>query len=394
MFKERKLHKEIGKYINHKNAIVLTGPRQSGKTTLLRSFYDDLPDGQKLWFDLENPLHQKMFEDIDYDNIYKNLLTQGLLKNKKKYVFIDEIQNFPDITKIIKYLIDHYEVKFFVTGSSSFYMKNLFPESLSGRKFIFNLYPLDFEEFLLFKGLIKDLSFRNEIDLEKKTIFAFKKFQKEFEEYVEFGGFPEVVLAQDKEEKHLILENIFKSFFEKDILDLADYQDVKEIRDLILLLSKRVGSRLDITKLASELGVNRYKIYSYLEFLEAAFVIRLVSIYTKSIDKKIASNKKVYFLDTGLINKIVKLNEGELFENTVFNLLSRYGEISYFHVKTGHEIDFILNHKIALEVKSKATVSDFLQLDRLSSKIGITKKYIISKEYVEKLDNIIYPQFL
>jgi hypothetical protein len=394
MFKQRKLHKEIKKYINHKNVIVLTGPRQSGKTTLLRAFYDDLPDNQKLWFDLENPLHQKMFEDIDYDNIYKNLLDKGLIKSKKKYVFIDEIQNFPEITKIIKYLIDHYGIKFFVTGSSSFYMKNLFPESLSGRKFIFNLHPLDFEEFLLFKGLIKDLSVNIAIDLKAKTIFEFKKFQKEFDEYIEFGGFPQVVLARSKGEKNLILENIFKSFFEKDILNLADYQDVKEIRDLILLLSKRIGSKLDITKLASELGVNRYKIYSYLEFLEATFLLKLVSVYTKSIDKKIASGKKVYFLDTGLINKIVKLNEGELFENAVFNLLIRYGDISYFHVKTGHEIDFILNNEIALEVKSKATESDVLQLNRLSNQIGIVKKYIISKEYVENLDNIIYPQFL
>ena len=93
----------------------------------------------------------------------------------------------------------------------------------------------------------------------------------------------------------MILENIFKSFFERDILLLAHYQDVREIRDLILLLHRRIGTKLDVTKVAAELGVTRHKVYAYLEFLQATFVIKLVSVFSKSIDKKVAAGEKNLF---------------------------------------------------------------------------------------------------
>ena len=394
MLKTRKLYKEIEPYIEHKNAIVITGARQVGKTTLLKQFYNILPEGQKTWFDFENPLHQKIFEDIDYDSIFKRLVSQGLQPDKRKYVFIDEIQNFPEITKIIKYLIDHYKIKFFVTGSSSFYMKNLFPESLSGRKFVFNLYPLDFHEFLYFKGFVENIPVVKNIDLEKKSIVEFKKHEREFDEYLEYGGFPEVVLSKTRGEKKLIIENIFKSFFQKDILQLSTYQDIKEIRDLILLLARRIGSKLDITKIASELGVNRYKVYAHIEFLQAVFLIKLISVYTKSIDKKIAACKKVYFIDTGLVNQISKISEGELFENSVFNLLTNYGETSYYSGSSGKEIDFVLNNKMAFEVKLTATKHDLIQLKKLAEHIGIDETCLISKSFVKDTEHVIYPQFL
>jgi predicted AAA+ superfamily ATPase len=155
--KQRRILKKILTYIDHKNAIVITGARQVGKTTVLKYIFSQIDESQKLWFDLDNPLHQKIFEDIDYDDIYKEFLDRGLSPKKRIYIFIDEIQNLPEITKVIKYLIDHYQVKFFLTGSSSFYMKNLFPESLAGRKFEFNLYPLDFGEFLYFKDKVKTI---------------------------------------------------------------------------------------------------------------------------------------------------------------------------------------------------------------------------------------------
>lgn len=391
--KQRKLYKQIVPYLEHKNAIVIIGARQVGKTTLLQHIYEQFPDGQKVWFDLENPLHQKYFEDIDYDAVYKNILSFGLDPRAKKYVFIDEIQNFPAITKIIKYCIDHYHIKFFVTGSSSFYMKNLFPESLAGRKFVFHLYPLDFEEFLYFKGHLPDWNADTKIGLEKKSLIEFKKYKHEFDEYTVYGGFPEVSLSSSRKEKKLILENIFKSFFEKDILQLSDYQDVKEIRDLILLLAQRVGSKLDVTRLSSEMGVNRYKIYSYLEFLQATFLVSLVGMYTKSIDRKIAGGKKIYFVDTGLLNAISKISEGALFENAVFNIVSRYGDITYY--TTGSkEIDFILDNEKAFEVEVKANSGDIKTLKEMAEKIHIKESYVISRTFVEKVNHVVYPQCL
>ena len=197
--KKRKLIQQIIPYLEHKNALVITGARQVGKTTLLRYLFAQIPQNQKIWFDLENPLHQKFFELTDYDQIYKALLTYNVDKKNRIFVFLDEIQNFPEITKIIKYLIDHYQIKFLVTGSSSFYMKNLFPESLSGRKFIFNLSPLDFQEFLYFKEIISDIPTQSrQLNIAAKNIIEYEKYRQEFLEYLEFGGFPEVVLTDDR----------------------------------------------------------------------------------------------------------------------------------------------------------------------------------------------------
>lgn len=127
--KKRTLFKEIIDHAEHKNALVVTGMRQVGKTTLLRQVFDSLAGKRKVWFDLDNPLDQKIFEDIEYKNIYERLQKMAGISGKddRMYVFIDEIQNFPEITKVIKYLIDHFGVKFFITGSSNFYLKNLFP---------------------------------------------------------------------------------------------------------------------------------------------------------------------------------------------------------------------------------------------------------------------------
>lgn len=149
----RKIQERLTKCIDEPEIVVLTGMRRVGKTTLYQSIFRSIESKNKAFFDLENPIVQKVFEEVDYNNIILNLKEYGILSKEKAYIFLDEIQAMPNIVKVVKYLYDHFGVKFFLTGSSSFYLKNLFPESLSGRKFVFNLYPLDFEEFLIFNGI-------------------------------------------------------------------------------------------------------------------------------------------------------------------------------------------------------------------------------------------------
>lgn len=386
--KKRRLTEQIKQHIGHKNAIVLIGARQVGKTTLLRDIFKDLPVGQKLWFDLDNPLHQKIFEDIDYDDIYKELVQQGLDPEKRQFVFIDEIQNFPEITKVIKYLLDHYQVKFFLTGSSSFYTKNLFPESLAGRKLEFELHPLDFGEFLYFKDLVPEIP-ELRLNFETVSLASYERFDKELEEFVNYGSFPAVVLEKNFQTKKMILDDIFKSFFQIDILQMSQYKDVQELRDLILLLTRRVGSKLDVTKLASELGTQRHKIYSYLEFLESIFVITLLSQFSKSPDKSVAAGKKIYFLDTGLLNHIAQVGEGELFENTTFNVLKNHGKLNYYQNRSA-EIDFILDSKVAFEVKLTGTHSYYKKLRRLADSLELEEAYLISKSFVKDTVPVMY----
>ncbi|MCL4359774.1 ATP-binding protein [Patescibacteria group bacterium] len=383
--KKRLLYHKLIPYIHHKNALLITGMRQVGKTTLMRQVLEEVSE-PKLWFDFDNPLDQKVFEDEDYKVIYKRLIDMGK-KTGKLSVFIDEIQNFPQITKVIKYLIDHHGVKFYLTGSSSFYLKNLFPESLSGRKFLYELPPLSFQEYLYFRNAVslkevQDFTLQDAI--KKNSIFTHKARVAEYEDFLTYGGFPEVVTTEDKDTKLMVLKNIFASFFEKDIKLLSDYTDIRELRDMILLLVPRVGSMLDVTRLSSELSIDRVKIYRFLEFLQGTFFIRLLPRFSRSIDRAVAGGKKVYFTDTGLLNVVGKISEAQVFENAVIHQLSSYDKVSFYNKRNTAEIDAVLDKHTAFEVKLTGTAQDFSKLTTLSSDLGISQAFVISKKFQEK----------
>jgi len=134
MLIERSLFKEIKPYFDSSQAIIITGMRRTGKTSLLQFIYQRIDSSNKLFLDLENPLNQKYFEESDYEKIKSELEILGLNFTKKPYLFLDEIQLVKNLPSVVKYLIDHYKVKCFLTGSASFYLKNLFSESLAGRR--------------------------------------------------------------------------------------------------------------------------------------------------------------------------------------------------------------------------------------------------------------------
>ncbi len=392
---KRLLFDELHKQLTHKNALVITGMRQVGKTTLMRQLYEEIT-APKLWYDLDNPLDQKIFESPDYAGIYRYLASQLELKNQRLTICLDEVQNLPQVTKVIKYLLDHYGVKFILTGSSSFYLKHLFPESLAGRKFLYELPPLTFREILYFKGLLtreqaKSLNLEensascNHLDYLKRVTY--------YEEYLTYGGFPEVVATADIPTKQLVLKNIFASFFEKDLQLLSDYKDIRELRDLILLLVPRVGSMLDISKLASELGVERSKIYNYLEFLQGTFFIRLIPKFSESIDRAVAGGKKLYFADTGLLTVLGGASAGQLLENALINQLASYGKISFYNQRNTAEIDAIIDKKVAIEIKLHGTPSDLKKLQKYSGLLSIKKSWIMTQAYVTD-SNFTNPHFI
>ena len=153
----------------------------------------------------------------------------------------------------------------------------------------------------------------------------------------------------------------------------------------MLLLLKRIGNKLDITKLASELSVSRETIYTYISFLESTYFIKLISPFTKSKDREISGTKKIYVCDNGIAKYIGDTDEGNLLENAVFNCLRGLGKINYYEKRSGGEIDFIINEKsMALEVKTKGDEMDYLRLKRISEELGLKEHYIITKEFVDK----------
>lgn len=378
---ERKLTSVLLNEIKQSRIVVLTGMRQVGKTTLMHRIFDEIKSDNKIFLDLENPLNQKIFEEKNYDNIIANLEHMGFHAGQKSFIFLDEVQSMPVIVKPIKYLYDHYKIKFFLTGSSSYYLKNLFPESLAGRKVIYELFPLDFEEYLVFMEKSKDTLKTFKKKEKGKNEVQFELYKKLYENYLEYGGFPAVVQEKNKARKRQILEDIFKSYFEKDVRTLTDFKELRKLRDLILLLANRVGSKIEISKIASEIGIVRDTVYSYLGFLEKTYFLFFLNPMSRSLNGEVRGAKKVYFCDTGLLNYLGRIPPGILYENVVFSNLRKYGNLNYYAKYKGPEIDFVLNKKIGLETKVKGNDFDVNRLKKISQSLGINEYYVVIKTY-------------
>lgn len=385
MIKPRLIFDKIKVYFNSPEAIIITGMRRTGKTTLLNFIYDQIDSKNKLFLDLENPLNRKYFEEENYERIKTSFEFLGVNFTRKSFIFLDEIQFVENLPSVVKYFIDHYQVKFFLTGSASFYLKNLFTESLSGRKYIFELFPLTFAEFILFKGSSLKIP-ENSGDISKPI---FDTISLLYDEYILFGGFPGVVLKTNVEEKKKALEEIFSSFFQLEILQLGDFRRNEVIRDLMLLLMQRLGSKLDIQKISKELGISRSTLSEYISFLEGTYFIKKIRPFSKGRNSEIRKMPKVYLCDSGLANYLARLDLGRLFENSVFQNFRLKGELNYYQRKSGAEIDFILNKKEAYEVKLHPQESDMRRLKRIAIELNLEKFKIVSKNYTG-LRNIIY----
>jgi len=379
---ERLILPALQRQVDTPDIIVLTGMRRVGKTTLLRMIYDGIESDNKAFIDLENILDQRIFEEQDYNNIWVNLGAYGISNKSKAFIFLDELQAKPEAVPALKYLHDHYDVKFFVTGSSSFYMKNLFSESLAGRKILFELFPLDFEEFLVFKDAKKEFSLDFKEKETRRNFIAYEKLKGYYDEYLTYGGFPQVVLAPGHEQKELYLKDIFTSYFEMDVKKMADFRQMTAFRDLMLLLMQRTGSKIDISGVASEIGISRNTVYSYISFLESTYFMFFLSPFNKNIIKEVRGAKKVYFCDNGILNQFSRISDGAMLENAVFNNLRKYGKLNYYQKRSGAEIDFILpEKKLALEVKQRGRQGDYRKLEHLSDSLGIEERYVISRTF-------------
>ncbi len=378
--KTRKILPLLEKELTTKEVVVLTGMRQTGKTTILKHLFETVPSSNKILLDLENPLNRKIFEEQHYDNVWKNLRPYGISEKQPVFLFLDEIQHVKNLPSVIKYLYDHWKVKCFLTGSSSFYLKNLFSESLSSRKVVYELFPLTFSEYLTFLGETPLYSDSFSQKAQGKNEIYYQKNIRLYDEYMQSGGFPAVVLEEDPDRKQKLLEQIFTSYFEMDVKTLADIRESTKLRDLILLLVPRIGSKLDITRISSELEMTRETLYNYLMFLEKTYMITLLPKYTKSIDRQAAGAKKLFFCDIGLANYLGKLSEGQRLEQSVFQTLRSEYQLCYFH-KNKREIDFIARNHTSLEVKRTASNQDISSVTRLSESIGIKNAYVVTYTY-------------
>jgi predicted AAA+ superfamily ATPase len=358
--------------------VVITGMRRVGKTTTLHWLLDQVSSTNKTYLDLERLDQRAVFEESNYDLVINFLRNRGLDTSQPMTVALDEIQYVPNLPSVVKYLVDNYPIKFLLTGSSSFYLKNYFTESLAGRKVVFEMFPLTFGEILDFRGVTHQP--REKFANMRFDQYEFERLKDEYEDYLLYGGLPAVVLEKRPAVRKDILNDIFSSYINIDVRTLADFQKIGELQLLLRVLALRIGNKIDATKLASVVGVSRPTLLQYLEFLEKTYVVSRVPAFAGG-DKSTALGRKLYFCDNGIAGILAQISEGALFENAIFNQLKRYGDLTYLAKGSEYEIDFVIRQKqaIAFEVKYHPTLSDSEKLNRIAEKHGIKQRWIIGK---------------
>jgi predicted AAA+ superfamily ATPase len=384
----RKIYPELKKHLTARQVTVLTGMRRTGKTTALKYLLGEIKSPNKIYFDLERLNNRDLFSQKNYEAIVQNLEQAGLEPKKKAYLFLDEIQLVKNIPSVIKYLYDNYPIKFVVTGSSSYYLKNLFSESLSGRKKIFELHPLSFGEFLDFKKM-PHVEAKNFLTT-KFNAFEYEMLRNYYEEFITFGGFPEVVLLAGAKQKKDLLFDILDSYIRIDIQALADFRNMENMEKLLKMLSGRVGSRIDYVKISKLSGIKRATVKNYMDFFEQTYMITRVSVLAKNPDREIVKAKKLYFNDNGLLNILAEISGGAKFENAVFNQLRHFDSVRYYATKNGQEIDFILGEKEALEAKETPLPEDGEKLKKLAGALKIEKSRLIGRFESPNFNNYIW----
>ncbi len=386
---KRKLEGKIKKFLRVPEIIAVVGPRQVGKTTLLRRIYDEV-EGTKVFLDFEDPEVFSLFnEDV---KVFARLFVSG-----KDFVFIDEFQHARDGGRKLKFLFDHYSSKILLSGSSSLDITSKISSVLAGRIFLFELLPLDFEEFLSFHFPEAQSIIKEHLQ-EKKAIPSalHAKLLNLLEEFLTFGGYPRVVVSSDREEKIEALKNLLSTYLIKDIMGFFRITTEHSFLKLIKILALQTGGLLNFTELAGLTGLTLHKVKEYLAVLEETYIISLARPFFSNKRVELVKNPKIYFIDLGLRNYLIKdfnpvkerADSGSLFENFIASQLLKSGnELRFWRTKSGAEVDFVVEQGrqlLAVEVKSSSRGKPGKSL------LSFIKKYKPAKAFVVHGENLSF----
>ncbi len=410
MLYKRKIQQDINKWLLKDEIIVLNGPRQVGKTSLLELLRIELKRKkikEEMIFDFN-------LEDVEILNELnkspKNILNYIKIKNKKNYFLIDEIQYLDNPSNFLKYVYDEHrdKIKLIVTGSSSLELKAKLQDSLAGRKIVFNINPLCFEEFLRFKkAKILDYYDKN-VPAPVQT-----QFKKYLDEYLLFGGMPKVVLTSGRENKKILLKNYVNDYINKDIRSIGKIENLLKFNQLVKILSNQIGNLLNINELTNTLSLPRKEIENYINILEYTFVLHKINPYYKNIRSQIIKMPKIYLFDLGLRNQILnnfvdlsgRTDSGSMFENFIYlELKQNISKEDIYFYRTIHkaEIDFVFEKNgnvFPIEAKyknfNKPIDSRILKNFCESSKIRCKNSYLINLSLNQKIsDKIVFLTFI
>lgn len=395
-FIERIILADLISHLDKKEITLIIGPRQAGKTTLLK----------KLEIQLKEQGKKTVFFNLDFDEqrIYfkKQLDLINYLKlnlgDERGYVFIDEIQRLENAGLFLKGLYDRdLPYKFIVSGSGSLELKDKIYESLVGRKRIFEINTISFKEFVNWKTGYK---YQNNLN----NFFSYDKTLPDIllNEYLSFGGYPRIVLSETIDEKKAMIKDIYQSYLEKDIQSLIKLEKKEVFSQLVIILAKQIGQLVNIAEFSRTLAIDQETVKRYLWLLEKTFIINKIRPFFINPRKELSKTPIYYFNDLGLRNyslnqwivaDLFRIN-GFLFQNFIFLLLKNHpvykdAKINYWRTKDQAEVDFILNFNeeiIPIEVKDTHLVNYkiSLSLRNFILKYHPKKVLIINKSMKKK----------
>jgi predicted AAA+ superfamily ATPase len=369
---KRNLFESLRSHLDRKEFTILTGARQTGKTTLLRQLeiFCKEKHTPAAFINLEN---KSILMELNKSPL--NILNFLPVAEKRIVVFIDEIQYLEDPSNFLKLLYDEYaeKIKIVATGSSAFYIDKTFKDSLSGRKKIFQLYTCSFDEYLKMSNkddLYEELN-RIQLNSTAKTL-RIEILQQEWNNYLIYGGYPAVVTESNHKEKIACLKEIRDSFVKRDILE-SGVQNENVFYNLFRIIAGQTGNLMNTNELSRILNAKNETISNYLYILQKCFHIALLRPFYKNLRKELTKMPKVFLLDNGLRNCLInnfenpsfRMDKGALWENQYFRLLvEKYDiqDISFWRTTEENEVDFVMNpitNPYAVEVKyNKNTIKE------------------------------------
>lgn len=346
----RKQYQAIKAHLSEKEITILAGPRQIGKTTIMEILAEECKSlGRKyIWFNLD------LEEDFNVLQTQISFLAKMnlLLGEPGGVVFIDEIQRKENAGKFIKGIYDtNPQFKFVLSGSGSMELKEKIVESLAGRKKVFEISPVSFDEFIDFKTKYEYSDRLSDFkSIESPKIATF------FEEYTTFGGYPAVVVAQSAEMKRSILVEILNSYLVRDVRALLHIQNFSAYAKLFKIVSRQVGLPAKYTQLSQYVTLSSRVVKEYIWYLQHTFmIVESVPYFTNPL-KELVKEPTLYYYDLGMLNlqrnnlfsEIQFPSFGFVFQNFVFNELKilfedLYPQLKYWRTKDKAEVDIILD---------------------------------------------------
>jgi uncharacterized protein len=335
---KRSIAKAINELMLVYPVIAVTGPRQSGKTTLLKSMFKDYR-----YVSLENP-DNRFFAEQD---------PNGFLELYNQNVIFDEVQRVPSLFSYIQTLVDESKImgQFVLSGSQNFSLMKSITQSLAGRVALFKLLPFDFEELQSHNLVLPD-----------------------YASMLVRGCYP--ALYDHPIPTATFYANYIETYVERDLSELLNVKDIRLFRTFLKLCAGRIGQQLNLTNLANEAGISIPTVKSWLSILESSYIVYQLSPFFNNFNKRLVKSTKLYFYDTGLVSFLLGIKsekaihesefKGALFENMVINEYIKqnyhhnlYHEFYYWRDSNGHEVDLLISHETAydiVEIKATKTV--------------------------------------